>query len=103
MRRAVELPKSRMRDPLAADPCPIRRAPPSPIAVAAGVDELHELVIGHVVDIDAESADPLHVRWRFVVPCERRGRIGPQRGVAGGDAHAAGAEPPATVRYRSVS
>ena len=57
-RAVVPLPEQRMGDALALHPLPVLRAPPRRVAVAAGVDELQEPLVGHVVALDRERRRP---------------------------------------------
>src|SRR5262249_47337475 len=82
----VALPEQRMLDTVTPDPLPVLRRPPLRVAIAAGVDELEEPRVGHIVPLDRERLDPDRMRWEFVVPPEADGAaIDAERRAAAGD------------------
>src|SRR3989442_9202395 len=66
----VTLPEQRVPDALPLHPVPVVRMPEAPLLIAAGVDELHESCVGHIVSFHREGAHVLGIVRAFVVPGE---------------------------------
>ena len=59
-----------MLDAVLTNPVECRRRPPLRLPVAAGVDEVHELFVGHVVDVDLEGRYVGDEAGELVVPAK---------------------------------
>ena len=73
-----------MLDAVVTNPLERRRCPPVPLPITAGVDEVHELLVGHVVDVDLEGRDVDDEAGELVVPAKGNlARAGAKRRAAG--------------------
>ena len=70
---SILLPEQRMAHRIMLQPRKVVRPPPARVAVAAGVDELQERGVRHVVALDRERRHLRGRRGELVVPAERHG------------------------------
>src|SRR5437870_3698720 len=64
----MEAPEFRMLDPFTRDPFPRFRGPERSVPISTGFDELHVLVVRHVIHVDQERGYMDRLRLEFIVP-----------------------------------